>query len=102
MPRSPANGTSNAFATVTLIESNGARIPITLYPSLTKSTNNRPMFFINPPNCLLKHNETGCLGRKSDVGLDRFGDGCRDHLCVKTCLLYTSPSPRDRTRSRMP
>ena len=21
---------------------------------------------------------------------------------VKTCLLYTSPSPRDRTRSRMP
>ena len=22
--------------------------------------------------------------------------------CVKTCLLYTSPSPRDRTRSRMP
>ena len=24
------------------------------------------------------------------------------HLCGKTCLLYTSPSPRDRTRSRMP
>eukprot|EP00657_Telonema_sp_P-1_P000849 TRINITY_DN116_c0_g1_i5.p1 TRINITY_DN116_c0_g1~~TRINITY_DN116_c0_g1_i5.p1 ORF type:complete len:109 (+),score=12.05 TRINITY_DN116_c0_g1_i5:361-687(+) len=23
-------------------------------------------------------------------------------LCVDTCLLYTSPSPRDRTRSRMP
>ena len=22
--------------------------------------------------------------------------------CFKTCLLYTSPSPRDRTRSRMP
>ena len=22
--------------------------------------------------------------------------------CVSTCLLYTSPSPRDRTRSRMP
>ena len=21
---------------------------------------------------------------------------------LKTCLLYTSPSPRDRTRSRMP
>ena len=21
---------------------------------------------------------------------------------IKTCLLYTSPSPRDRTRSRMP
>ena len=22
--------------------------------------------------------------------------------CLTTCLLYTSPSPRDRTRSRMP
>ena len=22
--------------------------------------------------------------------------------CIKNCLLYTSPSPRDRTRSRMP
>ena len=26
---------------------------------------------------------------------------CMKHL-VGTCLLYTSPSPRDRTRSRMP
>ena len=25
-----------------------------------------------------------------------------DKKSVKTCLLYTSPSPRDRTRSRMP
>ena len=25
-----------------------------------------------------------------------------DELFIKTCLLYTSPSPRDRTRSRMP
>ena len=24
------------------------------------------------------------------------------HLMLKNCLLYTSPSPRDRTRSRMP
>ena len=22
--------------------------------------------------------------------------------CIRTCLLYTSPSPRDRTRARMP
>ena len=25
-----------------------------------------------------------------------------DHDCREGCLLYTSPSPRDRTRSRMP
>ena len=24
------------------------------------------------------------------------------HRGIETCLLYTSPSPRDRTRSRMP
>ena len=23
-------------------------------------------------------------------------------VCIEACLLYTSPSPRDRTRSRMP
>ena len=26
----------------------------------------------------------------------------RDILYIHSCLLYTSPSPRDRTRSRMP
>ena len=28
--------------------------------------------------------------------------GTRFHVPVHLCLLYTSPSPRDRTRSRMP
>ena len=32
-----------------------------------------------------------------DEGWDEAAKGCR-----YTCLLYTSPSPRDRTRSRMP
>ena len=27
---------------------------------------------------------------------------CVESGIVRTCLLYTSPSPRDRTRSRMP
>ena len=30
------------------------------------------------------------------------GRGFVKWLAFKTCLLYTSPSPRDRTRSRMP
>ena len=29
-------------------------------------------------------------------------DGLRALELVRDCLLYTSPSPRDRTRSRMP
>ena len=30
------------------------------------------------------------------------GTGSADSAITWTCLLYTSPSPRDRTRSRMP
>ena len=30
------------------------------------------------------------------------GESCRNRLLLVPCLLYTSPSPRDRTRSRMP
>ena len=31
-----------------------------------------------------------------------FGAACRYQGGHNACLLYTSPSPRDRTRSRMP
>ena len=31
-----------------------------------------------------------------------LGDGSRLGIMLHYCLLYTSPSPRDRTRSRMP
>ena len=34
--------------------------------------------------------------RNRSIGLSRYED------YIQTCLLYTSPSPRDRTRSRMP
>ena len=33
--------------------------------------------------------------------VDRILDNARESLTI-LCLLYTSPSPRDRTRSRMP
>ena len=36
---------------------------------------------------------------------DQFGDilvPVEEVVEMKACLLYTSPSPRDRTRSRMP
>ena len=43
--------------------------------------------------------EPGC---EIFVKLWQFDNGETDILRVDTCLLYTSPSPRDRTRSRMP
>ena len=36
-----------------------------------------------------------------EIGVERRADGGLS-LHVRDCLLYTSPSPRDRTRSRMP
>ena len=38
------------------------------------------------------------IGAGLSVGLAAIGPG----IGQGTCLLYTSPSPRDRTRSRMP
>ena len=45
-------------------------------------------------------------GKKSQIiGIQHLNDNLfRDSVIgtIKPCLLYTSPSPRDRTRSRMP
>ena len=50
-----------------------------------------PLIDAGDPNILDKD------GSRSDIGL--FGGPLGEKY---TCLLYTSPSPRDRTRSRMP
>ena len=48
-------------------------------------------------------------GVSNRYDFDSHGETCEPSLdadcrpdCTKCCLLYTSPSPRDRTRSRMP
>ena len=49
----------------------------------------------------IQHFET--VEKKNTQGLVCFaGGGHYDVYLPHTCLLYTSPSPRDRTRSRMP
>ena len=44
------------------------------------------------------------LGKKLDhINESDRTENRKIHACTsQTCLLYTSPSPRDRTRSRMP
>ena len=46
----------------------------------------------------------GCVHMfASDGGAQSIGSVTLDQFTLKgACLLYTSPSPRDRTRSRMP
>ena len=41
-------------------------------------------------------------GGTFDVSILELGDGVFEVKSTNGCLLYTSPSPRDRTRSRMP
>ena len=40
--------------------------------------------------------------RKNELGLNPLPIDSEELLAEIICLLYTSPSPRDRTRSRMP
>ena len=52
-------------------------------------------------------NETNSKTQKKDtikpeVHNDEKVDGDKAMHILRSCLLYTSPSPRDRTRSRMP
>ena len=50
-------------------------------------------------------NESEKLRRETKVFLDQSQsklNSASDETKVIICLLYTSPSPRDRTRSRMP
>ena len=42
----------------------------------------------------------GLFRKKKDLAIKRYTDISTDWAYI--CLLYTSPSPRDRTRSRMP
>ena len=41
-------------------------------------------------------------GLQNSLDLDSDNDGIPDNVEAQTCLLYTSPSPRDRQKSRMP
>ena len=44
----------------------------------------------------------GGPGDGVDAGIADAGEELDAEADASTCLLYTSPSPRDRTRSRMP
>ena len=44
---------------------------------------------------------TGC-GEPSGVKTGAESDSAKSEAQSKPCLLYTSPSPRDRQKSRMP
>ena len=60
--------------------------------------------WLRPEQTFEVHNPaTGeVIGRASDGGREQAVQAIDAAHSAFTCLLYTSPSPRDRTRSRMP
>ena len=64
-------------------------------------------------NCLIKGNKIVLFGNGGSaadaqhiaaelIGRFNFNRSSLPAIALTSCLLYTSPSPRDRTRSRMP
>ena len=70
----------------------------------TNAENNAKAVWDQEEQLLLKN--TAIAGQQSGVAagqLQAVNDYVRERLkAIKACLLYTSPSPRDRTRLRMP
>ena len=48
------------------------------------------------------HPNDGGIGQNSPTGVSFNPNGTRMYVTGTSCLLYTSPSPRDATLSRMP
>ena len=64
------------------------------YPVYKKLRDESPVHYIEEYNCWF-------LSR-FDVAWDAASDSTHFHTKAGTCLLYTSPSPRDQRGSRMP
>ena len=105
---------SNIFATVSDLDADSPPLPtsqdgdptgmnlsqINVLDGGFLSFNNQPFNFteIN----LFPGSDTGNGFDVSNAELNIVGGELGSSVDIQACLLYTSPSPRDRTRSRMP
>ena len=73
-----------------IVEPFGPDVPVSLYPERKDASD---MELAVRHALALEHSSIDVYGALG---------GREDHQFCNICLLYTSPSPRDRTRSRMP
>eukprot|EP00657_Telonema_sp_P-1_P012727 TRINITY_DN9477_c0_g1_i1.p1 TRINITY_DN9477_c0_g1~~TRINITY_DN9477_c0_g1_i1.p1 ORF type:complete len:100 (+),score=34.28 TRINITY_DN9477_c0_g1_i1:112-411(+) len=74
-----------------------------LVPTRAIAMNNKCLFFRGADGSLVERRWSGDKWKWFYHGLpEMFGALSSERDQLKLCLLYTSPSPRDRTRSRMP
>ena len=76
-------------------------LPLIVYFKKDKEIRVKNLAF-NHKYILLQNNLHKYICQKQDVELDSITDLFYFNFINNTCLLYTSPSPRDRQRSRMP
>ena len=77
--------------------------PVTGIELGMNASNIQGCFSLSNPVEVIRTNASGCQANGGELFggpfiFDQVGDGVRDTIC----LLYTSPSPRDATLSRMP
>ena len=71
-----------------------------VYEAAIFETGDQDFYKIFVPNGAVLELNSLQVPNSLEMRVDIFD--CSNELCLLTCLLYTSPSPRDRTRSRMP
>ena len=80
---------------------------ITIIASSCKEDNKDDLTVYDVVISILEPEEDAVFATGEELHMEVDFDGTKalgnyEVLALNTCLLYTSPSPRDRTRSRMP
>ena len=95
IPRKTQTGRSSQYA----VRRDRDNIVISLWPLPDNSTNKLKLETVKYIQDVTRSSQNADVSRRF---LPCLTAGTAYFMSMKSCLLYTSPSPRDRTRSRMP
>ena len=97
----------NLFYSLNILKKRKLKCPVISIGNITiGGTGKTPTVILIANELIRRKLKVGILtrgyGRKSNKTIIICNDEQKENTPLNTCLLYTSPSPRDRTRSRMP